>query len=91
MDWGFWLPETVLADEGVGQNQQLAHDGDEGDLGLFSGGAQASIEGSEVVIAAAGGERGHVEDAPHRGAAASDVAFTAAFPAVGTNGRQAGE
>jgi hypothetical protein len=89
--WGLWLPETVLADEGVGQNQQLAHDRGEGDLGLFAGGAQASIEGSKVVIAAAGGEGGHVEDGPHRGAAASDVAFTAAFAAVGSNGRQAGE
>jgi hypothetical protein len=69
-----WLPGAVLCDEGVGEDDELSHDGDEGDLGLFSCGAESVIDGLEVWIAARGGKGGHGEGAAQLRASAADMA-----------------
>ena len=39
------LPEAVRAEEGVGEGNEFAHDGDEGQLELLSAVAEAFVEG----------------------------------------------
>ena len=56
-----------FGDEGVGENDELSHDGDEGDFGLFSCGAEAVVECLEVWIGTCGGQSGHVEGAANMG------------------------
>ena len=80
------LPEAVLCDEGVGEDDELSHDGDEGDLGLFSCGAELVIDGLEVWIAARGGKGGHVEGAAQLRASAADMAGAGLFAAIAGDG-----
>ncbi len=40
-----WLPSPVFADEGVCEDDELSHDGDEGDFGLFAVCEEAVVEG----------------------------------------------
>ncbi len=74
-----WPASRGIADHGIAHDQQLAHAGDNDDLGLFAG--QAFGEGGDHRVAAFGAERGHVEDLAHRLAAAFDVAL-AGMPAT---------
>src|SRR4051794_33165384 len=52
---------AVVAEECVGEDEELSHDGDDGDLGLFAGGAETVSEGGEGRIEASCDEGGHVE------------------------------
>ena len=54
------LPGAVFADEGVCEDDELSHDGGEGDFGLFAVCEEAVVEGLERWIEAGGGDRGHV-------------------------------
>lgn len=83
------LPDSVLGDEGVCENEELSHDCGEGDLGLFSACDHAIVEDLELWIASGGGEGGHVEGAPQIWAPALDVTGAGMFAAVAGNGSQA--
>jgi hypothetical protein len=71
-----------MADHGVEDGQQFAHDGDEGDLGGFAGGAEPEITGAERRIVAGGHQGGHVEGGADRRPPAPDENFIG--PAGGT-------
>jgi hypothetical protein len=49
-------PFSVVADEGVGEDEELAHDGDGGDLGGFSGFDEGVVFGFELRIEPDGAE-----------------------------------
>ena len=89
--WGPGLPSSVLGDEEVGEDGELSGDGDEGELGGLSVGAQASVEGSDIGVVAGGGEGGEIEHAAHRGAAAADDALAVALAGLVGDGGEAGE
>ena len=64
----FLGPMAVFADKGVGENEELAHDGGQGKLGLFAVGAKLIVEGFQVWIAAGGGDGRHIKCPPDMGA-----------------------
>ena len=76
------LPGAVLRDEGVGEDDELSHDGDEGDLWLFSCGAEAAVDDLEVWVEAGRGEGGHVEGAAQLRASAANMTGADLFAAV---------
>jgi len=76
-----WGPEAVLLDEDVGEDDELPHDGRDGDLGRLAGVAQRPVLRTEVGIAADRGNGGHVEQPPHLFPAALDEA--ASIPGSG--------
>ena len=80
-----------MCDEGVGEDDELSHDGDEGDLGLFSCGAESVIDGLEVWIAARGGKGGHGEGAAQLRASAADMAGAGLLAAIAGDGGEAGD
>ena len=56
-----WLPETIGCEQGVDEDDELSHDGGDGDLGWFSGGDEAPIFGLQVRVEPHRNQRGHVE------------------------------
>ena len=48
-------------EEGVGEGDEFAHDGDEGQLGLLAAVAEALVEGGQGRVEAGRGEGGHVQ------------------------------
>lgn len=60
------MPEAVCAEEGVGEGDGLAYDGDEGHVGLLAMIAEALAEGGQGRVAPDRGDRGHVDRAPAR-------------------------
>jgi hypothetical protein len=82
-------PGLIRPRDGIEGDEHLAHGGDEGDLGWLAPGDQATMEGDEARAAAAGAERGHVEDAADRAAALGDDPLAALEPAVLGDGRDA--
>ena len=69
---GTMLPGAVVANEDVGEDDELAHDRDEGDLGGFSGGPHGLVVGPEVWVVAGCDEGAHVESGAHAGASTGD-------------------
>jgi len=51
--WRLWLPHSIVADQGVGEYDELAGDGDDRGLGRFAGGSQPLVEGAHVGVEAA--------------------------------------
>ena len=85
------LPQSILADEGVGEGDELSHDGGEGDFGLLSVAEKAYVEGLQVGIEAGCGEGGHVDAGAQAGAPAPDVALAPDVAAVARNRGQASD
>ena len=85
------LPGAVLAQEGVEQAGEPAHDSDEGDLVLLAGGGEALVAGLGGRFAADRGQGGHVEQLAGLGAAAADAAATAVLSGVAVEGGDAEE
>src|SRR5271166_5575304 len=83
------LPESILTDEGVGENCELSHDGGDGDFGLFSAGDETVVEGFQVRIVPSGAVGWHIESGPDIGPSASDGAGSAALAAVVGDGGKA--
>ena len=54
------LPETDCAEEGVGEGDDLVHDGDQGQFRLLAAVAEALVEGGQGRVAADCGACGHV-------------------------------
>src|SRR3569833_4354786 len=69
-----WQPRGVVSDHGVERNDELAHDGDDGDLWLLADGNEPLLEGFEGGIEPGGDLSGHEEAAPDGGPAAEDAA-----------------
>ena len=61
------LPEAILAEQGVERADELAHDGDEGDLGRLAAGEESLVEGLGRGFATDRGQGRHVEQGPGRG------------------------
>jgi len=91
MIWCDRLPWSVFADEGVGEQEELAGDGDEGDLCDLSGAQETLIERLHIGIGAAGGQRCEIEGASDPGPAALDVSLALAVTGVVGDGGEAGE
>ena len=84
-------PCAVVADEGVGEDEELSHDGGEGELEGLSLGAEPVVGGLEVGIASDGGESGHVDGAAQGGAPAADPGLSLPAPGLAGDRRSAGE
>ena len=86
------VPGLIAREHGVEDNDQLAHAGDEGDLGLLAPGAQALVVGLEHRIVLGGGAHDrHKEELAELAASAPDVALAFALAAVVVEGRGADE
>jgi hypothetical protein len=72
----------VVANFGVGDDDEFADAGSESEFGGFPLGAQAFVEVADGRIAARCRKRGHVEDVAQIGAASGDGAVTASFAAI---------
>ena len=72
-------------------DEEVAHDGDEGDFVGLAGGAQAAVEGLQDGVGAGGAKGGHEEGAAHVEAAATDGALSAEGAAVAIKRSQAGQ
>jgi hypothetical protein len=65
--WGFLVmsgtrfPGAVVSDEDVREDDELAHDRDERDLGGLAFGAEAIVDGLEIGVEARGGEGWQVD------------------------------
>ena len=85
------LPETILAEQGVEQADELAHDGDEGDLGRLAAGEESFVEGLGRGFATDCGQGRHGEQVARLGAAAADGAAAAVLAGVAVEGSEAEE
>lgn len=74
--------EGRVFEELIEELEELSHDGGEGDLGGFAGGAQALVKVAQVRVETAGAERGHIESGAEAGAAAGDMALALEGAAV---------
>ena len=81
------LPWFAVSQDGVEDDEELAHAGDEGLLAGFAGGAELFVVGGDDGIGAAGDQGGHVEGGAHGGAAAGDGAAAAQGAAVAVDRR----
>ncbi len=88
LSWPLWLPSAVLFEQRVGEDEQLAHDGDQSDLSRFSLGDELPVLRPQVRIAAHCRHGRHVEDSPHLRPAGLDEA--SALPGAGLS-RDGGE
>ena len=83
------LPEAVLAQEGVEQAGESAHDGNEGDLVRLAAGDEALVAGLGGRFPAHRGQGCHVEQMARLGAAAADGAVAAVLSGVAVEGGEA--
>ena len=81
----------MVAQQGVGQDQQLSHDGGEGDLGRLTGGSERVVLGLQVGVEADGDQGRHVDGLAQAGASAADEALAAVLAGVTGDGRETGE
>ena len=66
-----------MVQECVGEDDELSHDGCDGDFGRLSGGDEGLILGFYVGVEADGDQCGHVEGLPEMGASGADEALAA--------------
>ena len=85
------LPEAVLVDEKVCEEDELAHDGGEGELSRLSPCPEAFVDGLEVGVEAGGGEGGHVEGTAEVAPAAADSGLALPFSGLAGDRGDAGE
>src|SRR5437899_1300287 len=76
------LPWFAVSQDGVEDDEELSHAGDERLLAGFAGGAQLLVVRRDDWVLPAGDEGGHEEGGADRGAAAGDGAAAAQRPAV---------
>ena len=75
------LPASICFEQGVCGDDELSHDGGDGDLGGFSCCDELLVFGLQVRVVASSDEGRHVESLPDIGSAAADEAL--AFPCAG--------
>src|SRR6056297_2219910 len=88
---GGGLEGGLVAQDGVGDGEQLAGDGDGDDLSRLAPVAQPAHEAGAEAAVAQGAERGHVERAAHAPAPGPDGAVAAPFAALARLGREPAE
>ena len=76
------LPQLISLQKDVEEGYELAHCGDEGDLWLFTGLAQAMMEGFDGRLMTHGRERCHIERASHARSTTADMALAAMQPRI---------
>src|SRR5262249_25205345 len=91
MFWRLWLPSSILADQRVCKDDELASNGDDGGLWGLSGGSQALVEGVHIGIEAGSRERGEIGNGSDARAVAEDDARTLAFTRLIGDRSKAGE
>src|SRR5262245_16139777 len=84
-------PIAIFADEGIGENDKLAHDGGQSKLGLFAFRPKPVVEGLQIGIAARGRDGRHVQRLPDMGAAAFDPAQAPAVSGIIVEGSDASQ
>lgn len=88
------LPQSIFANEDVGEDHEFSHDGGDGELGLFAGLAQPPIECGQAGMEAGCCDGSEVEGGAHMGTPAADAPFARPRSAVagerGEAGQQAG-
>src|SRR5216684_2305625 len=84
-------PGFAVAQHGVEDSQQLAHDGDESETGRFAALAQTAVEGLERRVVLDGDQASHVERRSDLDTAALDLALAAVSAAVPVHRSHAGE
>src|SRR6476620_9635991 len=84
-------PWFLVGDHLVEDDEQLSGDGDEGDLGGFSGLPHGGVFGLEARVGAACDEGRHVERGAHAGPPAGYRGAASVDPALLDVGRQSGE
>jgi hypothetical protein len=75
----------------VGEDDELSHEGGEGEFFGFAASEETEVERFEDRVVAGGDKRGHVKDRADLGTAAEDVALPAELTAVVVKGSEAGE
>src|SRR5215475_1757671 len=88
---GVWGRRGAFSEEGIGENDEVSHDGDDGDLWGLAGGGESLEDAPEIGIEADCDERRHEEGVAHFGPSATDETFAAPLSAVASHGRQASE
>src|SRR5262249_43257258 len=78
MFWRLRLPHSILADQGVCEDDEFSGDGDESDLGRLSAGCETLIEGLQVGVEARRRECGQIQDTPDAGTTAPNDAHAVA-------------
>ena len=81
VEWDVW-GEQDLSCDGVEDEQEFSHDGDEGDFGRFACGEQTLVEGAQLGMMTCRDQGGHPEAAAQSVTSAADVAWGAGLPAV---------
>src|SRR6202521_2914997 len=89
--WSLCLPETIGADEGVGEDNELTGDGDESLLFGLSVCGQALEESLHGLIEALGGDGSQIEDVTDDLTPAADVACATAIAGIIGPGCEAAE
>ena len=82
-------PGSPVAQQGIRQNDELAHDGNEGDLCGLSGRDQLVVLRLEVAVEAHRGEGRHVDRAVQECSAALDALMALPLPRLPRDRRQA--
>src|SRR5947207_5652408 len=76
------LPWFAVSQDGIEDDEELAHAGDKGLLAGFPGGAEFGVMRGDDRVLPAGDERSHVERGAHRRPATGDGAATAQAAAI---------
>src|ERR1700675_4347956 len=81
------LPWFAVSQDGIEDDDELAHAGDESLLAGFSGGSELGVIRSDDRVGPAGDQGRHAKTGAHRGAAAGDGTATAQRAAVAVDRR----
>src|SRR5208337_3313737 len=82
----FGRPEAILFDEAVCKDDQLSHDGGQGEFFDLSSGKEALVEALEMRVEARRRNGRHIDAVAHRLAAAPDAARAVALTAIAGEG-----
>lgn len=80
-----------LFGDGIKGDEQLTHDGGDGDLERFAAFNEAFVEGAKRGVETAGGKGSHVEGATHGESTSVDGPLSAVFAAIAADWRQPGQ
>src|SRR5690242_3111142 len=81
-----WLPRCFVPQDGIEEDDELAHASDDGELGRLSGGLEPMISARQRQITPNGDQDGHEECRPYHGSAARDGATSSQVAAVSIEG-----
>ena len=84
-------PASIGFEQGVRGDDELSHDGGDGDLGGLPGSNELLIFCLEIGIVPGGDEGRHIESLPHVGASATDEALAFPLSGLSSDGGETGE